>query len=118
MGLSRKYREKKTLAITKHTEMDVKKYTSAIFFKHKESIERFFFSYGMMPSEKEMEDVCKIFMHDVFRSIGHCIRHNVEVRIIGHKNKYNEYFSIKYNGRNQKDLKWWKEYQSRRKTGK
>lgn len=96
---------RRRLARSIHAEMTARNYGKYLFLKNRDTIERLFLSYDMLVPEKELERICGEMLHDIFRSIGICIRFNVEVKFAPLKDRKNYWFTISYRRRNVKASK-------------
>jgi hypothetical protein len=76
--------------------MPAREYGKYLYAKHKDKFERLFLNYDMLVPEKEMENICSVMLHDIFKSVSHCIRNNVEVSFTAMKNSKIKYFTISY----------------------
>lgn len=101
MGLDVKRRR---LARSLHAEMYARDYGKYLFLKHRDTIERLFLSFDMLVPEKDLERMCSEILHDIFKSLGICIRYNIEVRFTEYYKsaEKSSYFTVKYIRRNGK----------------
>jgi len=97
MGYDSKIRRARFIAKTKlHAILDAEQYGRLLYLKNKDYYNRLFISYGLFPSDEDAEVICSNLFREVWKNIGKCIYHDVEVRVGKNSRLSNQLFTIKY----------------------
>jgi hypothetical protein len=97
MGSSAKIRRAKFIAKTKlHSLLDAEQYGRLLYLKNKDYYNRIFISYGLFPSDEDAEVICGNLFREVWKNIGKCIYHDVEVRVGKNSRLGKQLFTIQY----------------------
>jgi len=92
-----KLRRHKLIASAKlHATLDAEQYGKLLYLKNKDYIDRLLISYGLFPNDMEAEKLCGDLFKNLWKSIGRCIRHDVEVRVGKNSRLGNQLFTIVY----------------------
>lgn len=97
MGSSAKIRRSKLIAKTKlHSLLDAEQYGRLLYLKNKDYYNRILISYGLFPSDEDAEIICGNLFREVWKNIGKCIYHDIEIRVGKNSRLRNQLFTIKY----------------------
>jgi hypothetical protein len=92
-----KLRRHKLIASAKlHATLDAEQYGKLLYLKNKDYIDRLLISYGLFPNDMETEKLCGDLFKNLWKSIGKCIRHDIEVRVGKNSRLGKQLFTIKY----------------------
>jgi hypothetical protein len=102
MGLDSKSRRTKLLAGAIHGELSAAKFGRLLYLRDPDKYDRLFIAHGLYPSREDAEHYIGRLMADLFKSIGICIKNDVEIKIGKGKLRTKPLFTIKYGERERK----------------